>query len=272
MGPSTANPIEVDDGSYAVHRGDPTEHNDAYWDWMGGWFEGTLTDTVQRALNKLQPKFTPLPEMCEQTKTNASRGMGAILGAIADLKTEIKPLRTDNDSLRDNNAAMLQSIHANALAIADLTARIAITATPVSNRPIASTPPPSSDEMGVDVATPATARNVVAGAAPGTTSAPSGGCKRRRGSVSGGLVSPPAIPRKLKTVRITSPPATLMHSRDEAADGPPPPQTSANGKGKEEQEARGHPAVQKQERENGGRGDGWATWSVDDTGVGPKEQ
>ena len=50
-----------------------------------------------------------------------------------------------------------------------------------------------------------------------------------------------------------------MHSRHAAADGPPPPQTNAKGKGKEEQEARGPPAVQRQEREKGRREDGWTT-------------
>jgi len=123
-----------------------------------------------------------------------------MLGAIADLKTEIKLLRTDNDSLRETNTALLQSTQANTLAIVDLTARTVSTATPVSNRPVASTPPPPSGEMDVDVATPATPREVVAGAAPGATPSPGGGTKRRRELVSGGLVPPPATPRKPKAV------------------------------------------------------------------------
>jgi len=48
---------------------------------------------------------------------------------------------------------MLQSIQANAQAIADLTALIGRTSTPVPQRPIT---PPSAGSMDVDVAIPAT--------------------------------------------------------------------------------------------------------------------
>jgi len=54
VGPSTENPIEVNDEGYAVHRGDPTGHNDAYWDRMEDGSKAPAGH--QHALNKLQLK------------------------------------------------------------------------------------------------------------------------------------------------------------------------------------------------------------------------
>ena len=105
---------------------------------------------------------------------NCAKGVGAILGAIMDLKND-KLLRAENTSLREANKKDRRS------------------SPPATPRPI---PPPFPPRPHPPSATPVPGR----------------GPKQRRDQVSRGPASPPATSRKPKAVMLESPPPTLMHS------------------------------------------------------------
>jgi len=153
----------------------------------------------------------------------------------------LKASRSEITSLR---VELQKAMETNTKRTEELAALIGSTAAPVPQRPI--TPPPT-ERMDVDVAIPATLPP-----AHEATPATNGGTKRRRDQVSGGLVSPPATPKK-KTVRITSPPPTLMHSKHASAGEPPSTQTGAKEKGKE---GANKQAKEPKEKE---KMDGWTT-------------
>jgi len=77
---------------------------------------------VDRITNTLWKETQLINKRTSEACGNIAKGVGAILGAVSDLKDGNKRLHEENTTLRELNTAMLRSIQANTQAVADLVA------------------------------------------------------------------------------------------------------------------------------------------------------
>ena len=124
-----------------------------------------------------------------KTDANSAKGVGSILGAIADLKLDNKLLRAENASLWEANASLREASAANAQEIGDLAAMIGRLA-----------PLPHHGQSP----RPRAQTGWAAPAMPRATPCIEWGSQTENGPDR--PTSPPATPRKPKVVRIASHP------------------------------------------------------------------